>query len=363
MLTKRFIIVLVLFAFMVTGDNILQRLCPISSLSVPVLAYMVTTTPIAIRGNYRRTRTPALIHIKQYLQLQKHLQNIQLPSSFTTVTESNHDIVEESNINNTKSSIRGTIQILMSDTGGGHRASAYAIRDALEVLYPGGQIYCDIVDIYTEYGPIWPYNDYVSIYKYMAANPWMWEILYNFGKSDFGLWFNQIMLEIFCTDAFKECLCRLQPITCTTDTRQQQRRADMIVSVHPLTQDLPLKIVTQLDQMNRGTSHRTTPFFTVVTDLGSAHPTWFNPGYVVQNILVFLIYCFYYNAQIFLTYLLLITDLFVIFIIKLKCRQMLCTIGCIIQRCTPTGVTTKSNCTIWFTNTERILVAVNVLRK
>ena len=29
-----------------------------------------------------------------------------------------------------------TIQILMSDTGGGHRASANALRDALDVLYP-----------------------------------------------------------------------------------------------------------------------------------------------------------------------------------------------------------------------------------
>jgi len=54
-----------------------------------------------------------------------------------------------------------TIQILMSDTGGGHRASANALRDALDVLHPG-KFHCDIVDIYTDYGPIWPYNDYVN---------------------------------------------------------------------------------------------------------------------------------------------------------------------------------------------------------
>jgi hypothetical protein len=53
-----------------------------------------------------------------------------------------------------------TVQILMSDTGGGHRASANALRDAFEVLHPG-KIACDIVDIYTDYGP-WPYNSYVQ---------------------------------------------------------------------------------------------------------------------------------------------------------------------------------------------------------
>jgi hypothetical protein len=53
-----------------------------------------------------------------------------------------------------------TVQILMSDTGGGHRASANALRDAFEVLHPG-KITCDIVDIYTDYGP-WPYNSYVQ---------------------------------------------------------------------------------------------------------------------------------------------------------------------------------------------------------
>ncbi len=53
----------------------------------------------------------------------------------------------------------------------------------------------------------------------------------------------------------------------------------MVVSVHPLTQDIPLKILNYLDTDGKSrTSGRTTPFATVVTDLGGAHPTWFNPG-------------------------------------------------------------------------------------
>jgi len=46
-----------------------------------------------------------------------------------------------------------------------------------------------------------------------------------------------------------------------------------------LCQDLPLKILNSLD--TKGASRkegRTTPFVTVVTDLGGAHPTWFNDG-------------------------------------------------------------------------------------
>ena len=57
-----------------------------------------------------------------------------------------------------------TIQILMSDTGGGHRASANALRDAFNVLHETEpdrfplKIHCDIVDIYTEYGPFFKTN-------------------------------------------------------------------------------------------------------------------------------------------------------------------------------------------------------------
>ena len=57
------------------------------------------------------------------------------------------------------------------------------------------------------------------------------------------------------------------------------KRADMVVSVHPLTQDIPLKILNYVDSGGKSRAEgRTTPFATVVTDLGGAHPTWFNPG-------------------------------------------------------------------------------------
>jgi hypothetical protein len=167
-----------------------------------------------------------------------------------------------------------TIQILMSDTGGGHRASANALRDAFDILYPG-RIECDIVDIYTDYGPFWPYNDYVAMYKLMAEFPITWEIFYRFGESDFGMCLNTVLLEASCFDSFKKCMSRPSGTT--------KKRADMVVSVHPLCQDIPLRILSELDSdgQSREPSARKTPFCTVVTDLGSAHPTWFNSGYVV----------------------------------------------------------------------------------
>jgi 1,2-diacylglycerol 3-beta-galactosyltransferase len=164
-----------------------------------------------------------------------------------------------------------TIQILMSDTGGGHRASANALKDALDVLYPG-KIRCDIVDIYTDYGPFWPFNDYVNMYKLMAKYTWSWALFFKLGATPFGIWLNAFVLELVCFNSFKKCMAR--------DSCGTGKRADMVISVHPLCQDLPLRILAELDTdgKTRDISAKSTPFCTVVTDLGGAHPTWFHCG-------------------------------------------------------------------------------------
>ena len=45
------------------------------------------------------------------------------------------------------------ILILMSDTGGGHRAAAEAIRDTLYKLYGEDQAKVSIVDVLRQYSP------------------------------------------------------------------------------------------------------------------------------------------------------------------------------------------------------------------
>ncbi len=52
----------------------------------------------------------------------------------------------------------------------------------------------------------------------------------------------------------------------------------MVISVHPLCQDIPLKVLSHLDsdgETRNPLVARLTPFVTVVTDLGGAHPTWY----------------------------------------------------------------------------------------
>lgn len=44
---------------------------------------------------------------------------------------------------------------------------------------------------------------------------------------------------------------------------------DLVVSVHPLCQEIPLRVMKKM-----GGGSRDVPFVTVVTDLGGAHPTW-----------------------------------------------------------------------------------------
>ena len=54
----------------------------------------------------------------------------------------------------------------------------------------------------------------------------------------------------------------------------------MVMSVHPLCLSLPLKVLSSLDTdgTSRSMGARTTPFVTVETDLGGAHPSWVNGG-------------------------------------------------------------------------------------
>jgi len=151
--------------------------------------------------------------------------------------------------------VRKRILILMSDTGGGHRASAEALTGALEELYPD-TVDVAIVDILTEYASF-PLRNAVRDYKYLAAHPWLWR---------FGFWFSQrqpvrcaaeAVLKGTCGGGFRQCIEDFKP--------------DLVVSVHPLLQTVPIHVLEKM-----GGGERQIPFATVVTDLGGAFPTWFH---------------------------------------------------------------------------------------
>jgi hypothetical protein len=149
------------------------------------------------------------------------------------------------------------ILILLSDTGGGHKASAKAITAALDLLYPN-VFTCEIADIWTDHGQ-YPFNTFVSSYQWAAKNPWAWRMLYWSSAFPPTRWCAQEWSNVACKDAFRAYIEGYQP--------------DGVISVHPLCQEVPLRVLESM-----GGGKRKIPFVTVVTDLGGAHPTWFHKG-------------------------------------------------------------------------------------
>jgi 1,2-diacylglycerol 3-beta-galactosyltransferase len=156
----------------------------------------------------------------------------------------------------TSSDKKRKVLFLISDTGGGHRASALAVRDALEELYPGA-FECVVHDIWT-HNSTWPMNTCVDGYRYLAKRPWLWRLCWQFSVFPLSRGATTLACQaVGVVDRFEACFAAEQP--------------SLVVSMHPLLQDLPLKALAKLGQ---GT--RRVPFVTVVTDLGSAHPHWFD---------------------------------------------------------------------------------------
>lgn len=151
------------------------------------------------------------------------------------------------------------ILILMSDTGGGHRASAQALDQAIQEQYPG-KIDVQIMDIWTEYAA-WPYNNFVPMYRYLAKHPLLWRGMYGYGLFPPTKKWTEFDSKRTCYKNFRKAIESADP--------------DFVVSVHPLCQLMPISIVKEMNKKRQSDKPRI-PFVTVVTDLGSAHSTWFD---------------------------------------------------------------------------------------
>ncbi|KAG7362836.1 monogalactosyldiacylglycerol synthase family protein [Nitzschia inconspicua] len=152
------------------------------------------------------------------------------------------------------------VLFLSSDTGGGHRASAESLARQFELLFPGSSY--DLLDLATEaYLP--PYNSIVPYYKHLSAHPTQWKILYGVSNSR-------------AMDRVVETNIKMMTVLCERSIRKRIKayHPDVVVSVHPLQTSVPILSCAKI-------SHETgkhLPMFTVVTDLGSAHRTWFANG-------------------------------------------------------------------------------------
>lgn len=151
------------------------------------------------------------------------------------------------------------VLILMSDTGGGHRASAQAIDRSLSEQFPG-RINVTIMDIWTDHANH-PFNNFVPVYRYLAKHPLLWRGFYLYGQFPPTKLFTEVWSWQNSYKSFKKAIIDCNP--------------DLVVSVHPLCQLMPIWAV---EEMNKARDRQKFPvnFVTVVTDLGGAHSTWFD---------------------------------------------------------------------------------------
>ena len=139
------------------------------------------------------------------------------------------------------------VLMLISDTGGGHRASAHALEAA---MLKEMDMEVKVVDVWTEYGRF-PWNKMAAGYPFCCKYPAIWKAMY---YTTIGLEApTDILWRLQCGSGFKRCIGGYDP--------------DMVVSLHPLCQNLPLKVMDTIAK-EKGLPGRTAPFATVCTDLG-----------------------------------------------------------------------------------------------
>ncbi|KAF8092199.1 hypothetical protein N665_0422s0028 [Sinapis alba] len=148
------------------------------------------------------------------------------------------------------------VLILMSDTGGGHRASAEAIRDAFKIQY-GDKYRIIVKDVWKEYTG-WPLNDMESSYKFMVKHVQLWKVAFHTTSPK---WVHSCYLAAIAAYYAKEVEAGLM-----------EYKPEIIISVHPLMQHIPLWVLKWQELQKR------VLFVTVITDLNTCHPTWFHPG-------------------------------------------------------------------------------------
>ncbi|KAK1367719.1 Monogalactosyldiacylglycerol synthase [Heracleum sosnowskyi] len=146
------------------------------------------------------------------------------------------------------------VLILMSDTGGGHRASAEAIKAAFNQEF-GDKYQVFVTDLWTDHTPR-PFNQLPRSYNFLVKHGPLWRVTY-YGSAPKVI--HQPYFAI--TSAF---------VAREVATGLMKYQPDIIISVHPLMQHVPLRILRSKGLLDK------IVFTTVITDLSTCHPTWFH---------------------------------------------------------------------------------------
>ncbi|KAL5071538.1 hypothetical protein RYX36_022425 [Vicia faba] len=146
------------------------------------------------------------------------------------------------------------VLILMSDTGGGHRASAEAIKAAFYQEY-GDEYQVFVTDLWSEHTP-WPFNQLPKSYSFLVKHGPLWKMTYYGTAPRLVHQSNFAATSAFIAREVAKGLMKYQP--------------DIIISVHPLMQHVPLRVLRSRGLLDK------IVFTTVITDLSTCHPTWFH---------------------------------------------------------------------------------------
>lgn len=146
------------------------------------------------------------------------------------------------------------VLFLMSDTGGGHRAAAEAIRDALYRRYGQENVEATLVDVFKDY-----------FYFPMNYMPEFYPLHVKYGKTSYGMTYKltntRRRAAMISRGMYIQHGRRLKRLP-------QEHPADVVVSVHSVISRPTMRAYTMLPQRP--------PFVTVVTDLVSTHLFWYD---------------------------------------------------------------------------------------
>lgn len=145
----------------------------------------------------------------------------------------------------------------MSDTGGGHRASAEALKGGFKQLF-GDKHRIDVVDLWTHH-TVWPFNQLPKSYSFMVKYPFIW-------RTNFNLTQPRMVHIPIATVAGAV-------VGASVSKAFDKYDPSLVISVHPLMQHVPVRVLRQ--RIASGQQDPGTKFATVVTDLTTCHNTWF----------------------------------------------------------------------------------------
>lgn len=147
------------------------------------------------------------------------------------------------------------VLVLMSDTGGGHRAAAEAIQAAAEERY-GGALTFDLVDVFRHYTPP-PFRYAPEIYpRWVNRAAVTWKLSYHSINSPRRSALAVRMLSLLWQRGIQRLIA--------------DHPADMILGVHSLVSRPVLSAFRRLPNPP--------PALIVVTDLVTTHASWYDPA-------------------------------------------------------------------------------------